>query len=210
MIGELRIVMEEKHDYEDVLAVFCSKMKTDEILYLLWGLKLVVRQGFYESEKQKVVDFCVSNELFCEWSDFKVIVEDSKEGFSNKGSRVPLDSKGDGMQFCYISKDERLVLFAKLFEKQGKRGRLGEILGYPFCCQAYFCVSFSEKSVNPVVEGLNGLMSLDFRDDDICLLSHFPCSNDCYDSTEIAKRRLRFLEKNYVKRAEEMKKILLV
>ncbi len=200
--------------YDELVSVFGSKMKADEILYLLYGEKLVVRQGFYESEKQKVQDYCDFNELFIAWSDFKVVNKDKDGFFSNKGERVPIESKDfdliKGMQFCYISKDERLSLFGQLFEKQGNHARLGELLGYPFCCQMFFCANFSKENFNPVVEDLKGLMSLDFRREDICLLSHFPCSNLCEESNLIVRRRFKFLEVKESKRAKEIQEFMQV
>jgi len=198
-------------NYNDLTTTFKSKLKADEILYLLYGLKTVVRQGFYNSEKDNIQKFCQKNDLFISWSDFKIIIQDKDFNFSNKGLKVPLNNQEQGMQFCYISKNERLALLAQLFEKQNKHARLGELLGYPICCIAYFQNSFNDQNTNPEITQIKtGILSLSQRNVDVCLLSHFPCSSDCFESKVIAKERLELLEQIAADREIEVKKILKI
>ncbi len=94
--------------------IFGSKLKTDEILYLLHGLKPAVRQMFFSNEIEKVQQFCVKNGIFCVQSNFKVLIADSNEAFSNKGLRAPINDSRDGAIVLYISKDERKAHLAAL------------------------------------------------------------------------------------------------
>ena len=50
--------------YDEVVKLFGSKCKTDEILLLIDGLKKLVRQGFYEHEFKDIISFCEENNIF--------------------------------------------------------------------------------------------------------------------------------------------------
>lgn len=169
--------------------IFGSKSKAQEIVLLLNDVKPVVRQGFYDNEIIGVEKFCKDNNLFHVTSKFKVLLVDNGD-YSNKGIRVKGDDKRAGMRFVYISKDEQQTWLAAYHELMRNDKELGLLLGYPVCCINYFRQSFNAENVNPMHAPTNPYTNLAKRENDLVLLSHFPCSNDCEMSVELAKKYL--------------------
>ena len=197
--------------YGALVSLFGSKLKADEVLYLLNGEKKVLRQLFSLSELSEIESFCQEHSLFLVRSCFKIVVADTNKAFSNKGFRVPVQDPRNGLFVVYVSSDERLANLAALAEQQGNDSLLGELLGYPACCVEYFCKNFSSKTSNPELRQSHGLKNADsflldisLRPEDIALLSHFPCSWGCVQSVEIAENRLLLLEKTHIPRAREL------
>jgi len=191
----------------NLINIFGTKTKALEIIYLLEGLKPVVRHGFYKDELQKVEEFCKENNLFIVKSPYKVIIVDVKEGnYSNKGIKVPIDDEREGMVFIYISKDEEKAMLANIHETENNYKELGILLGYPPCCIDFFIKHQPEQSkdkndyTDPVLENSEGYEfpfqnNIFLRDFDITLLNHFPCSLNCQNSLELAKSHLNILRK---------------
>ena len=199
--------------------LFGSQMKLVEMLCLLSDVKQVVRQAYYEEELAHIEEFCQNNKLFLVRSRFKVIPLDADKKFSNKGLRVSSDDDRKGHLFVYISKDELLANKDSLFELQQNHYLLGRVLGYPRCC----CEFFKEHEplrrekdndfILPVLEASQGekfsfVTNIFHRDQDICLLSHFPCSLSCEESIKIGKKHLEVLKKYDVGMAAEMVDVL--
>jgi hypothetical protein len=166
--------------------IFGSRTKALEILFLLRGLKPVVRQGFYPDELPPVEKFCKEEQLHLVTSKFKVLLV-GDDFYSNRGIRVDEQHK-DGMYMVYISKDEKAALMASYFELVNNHRDLGRLLGYPDCCISHFITQFSSDNPNPEVHSDNPFTNISLRRDDIVLISHFPCSADCAKSIEIGKR----------------------
>jgi hypothetical protein len=185
---------------EQLRDTFNSRTKALEVLYLLKDLKPVVRHGFYQHELDKVKKFCERNKLAMEISPYKVILE-GKQMFSNKGRIVDTTNK-QGMFLVYISKDQMKALWANLYETRQDHLNTGLALGYPQCCAGFFVEQFNDKNVNPVHKPTNPWTNLTKRDDDICLLSHFPCSSECEPSKVIAIQSLELIKKYDNKLAE--------
>ncbi len=123
----------------NLIQIFGTKTKALEILYLLEGLKPVVRQGFYETELAKIEEFCKENGLSLEKSPYKVVILDAADGqYSNKGIKVKTDDERQGMLFIYISKDQTKAELASKYESEGNDKELGLLLGYPLCCIDFF------------------------------------------------------------------------
>lgn len=181
---------------------FGSKTKAQEIIFLLHGLKEVVRQGYYEHELPQVEKFCRDNNLFLVKSRFKVLL--AEENYSNKGLRIPEDDKRDGMFFIYISKDEKKSLLAAYHELMQNDKDLGLILGYPECCVEFFCNNFNEKNTDLQLTPTNMWTNLTKREKDAVLISHFPCSSACQKSITMGMRNLELLAKIDEERAEEL------
>jgi hypothetical protein len=181
--------------------IFGSRMKALEILALLKDVKPVVRHGFYPHELSKVEQFCKKNQLFLEKSPYKVILHD-KDIFTNRG-KIVNSNHVQGMFFVYMSKVQQKALWTCLYETQQDHKQAGLFLGYPKCCVDYFLKMFAQSNVNPVHTPSNRWTNLTKREGDVCLLSHFPCSNDCDDSILMAQNFFRLLEKYDSKSAHE-------
>ena len=187
--------------------IFETKTKALEILYLLEGIKPVVRHGFYSNEILRIYRFCSENGLFLVKSPYKVVIIDAKEGsYSNKGIKVHPDDEREGMLFVYISKDERKAILANAHETEGNHRELGTLLGYPQCCIDFFTQHEPEERkanndyVKPILNNSEGFEfpfqnNIFIRDFDITLLNHFPCSLNCQNSLELAKKHLDVLRK---------------
>lgn len=174
-------------DIKQLSMVFGSYSKAQEILFLLHGAKDVVRQGFYEAELPAIEQFCQEYQLHLVKSKFKVLLAD-EENFSNKGIRIPEDDSRPGMFFMYFSSDEEKALLASYYELMGNDKNLGLILGYPACCVNFFLRHFNENKTNLELKPTNPWTNLSKRDQDIVLLSHFPCNSECKESIDLGKK----------------------
>ncbi|MBI2665156.1 DUF483 domain-containing protein [Candidatus Woesearchaeota archaeon] len=181
--------------------LFGSKIKAEEILYLLHDLKPVVRQGFYDHELPVVEKFCKKYGLVSLKSKFKVILAD-EGAYSNKGIRVKEDDSGQGMFFVYISKDEKKAYLAEYYELVQSDKELGLILGYPKCCVTYFLEHFNENNPNPVQVSKNIYTNISQREKDLVLISHCPCSPGCSESISLGEKNLALLRKIDQERAK--------
>ena len=191
----------------NLINIFGTKTKSLEMLYLLEGIKPVIRHGFYEHELPKIENFCSENNLFLVKSPYKVVIVDAADGnYSNKGIKVSLDDEKTGMIFVYISKDEKKAILANVHETEGNHKELGILLGYPPCCAEFFAKHEPEESkdkndyINPILENSEGFEfpfynNIFIRDFDITLLNHFPCSLLCEKSLELAKNHLNIIKK---------------
>lgn len=189
--------------------IFGSKTKAQEILFLICGVKEVVRQGFYQREFLVVEKFCQENNLYCIKSNFKVLFAD-EEKYSNKGFRIPETDSRAGMYFVYISKDEQKAWLAAYYELMNNDKELGLLLGYPSCCVDFFCRNFNEQKVNLQLRPKNIFTNLTKREQDLVLISHFPCSSDCQQSIELAKKYLQIIYSVDKSRARELTEKLTV
>jgi len=187
-------------EFLDICSVFGSRMKALEVLCVLNNRKAVVRQGFYPHELTAVEVFCKKNNLFIEKSRNKVALNDT-EHFTNRGRIV--SAQDQGLFFVYISKDELKSVQACLSETLGDHYATGLMLGYPECCVRFFCEQFKNGNLNPVHKPLNPWTNLIERNNDACLLSHFPCSNDCKESISIAQMNAETLRKADENAAQE-------
>ncbi len=203
-------------EYSKLVSIFGSKLKADEMLYLLSGMKPVVRQLFFPSEIFLVESFCLQNKLFFVRSRFKILLSKSEEKFSNRGELIPFNDPREGAFVLYISPVEQKVYLSALAEQQENDKLLGELLGYPKCCVDYFLANFNVNNTNPeLVDGLefknkdSWLLDISHRFEDIALLSHFPCSWNCLESIFISQKRLSLLKEKNLMRFEEIKQKLL-
>ncbi|MBI2151185.1 DUF483 domain-containing protein [Candidatus Woesearchaeota archaeon] len=189
----------------DLIKVFGSWSKAQEILFLLHGLKEVVRHGFYDFELKAVEEFCSANNIFLAKSPFKIILNENKEinqKFSNLGLKSPDLSDNKGMSMIYLSKDEKKAHLAVYYEQTNNQKELGLLLGYPSCCVDYFCQNFSASNNNPEIASDNIFTNLAHREEDCVLISHFPCKADCSESIKIGKDNLELLQKIESERAK--------
>lgn len=197
-------------DYSNLQEIFGSKLKADEFLYLVNGLKPVIRQLFFEDELERLEKFCLENNLFLVKSSFKVVFLDLGESFSNKGQRVPLEDFRKGAVVIYLSLDEKLANLAALYELQNDHLNLGNLLGYPKCCCEFFLKNFADETPNPEINEFeeklpdSWMLDISKRDQDLAIISHFPCSWICKKSNEIAKKRLNLLKRINSYRFEEL------
>ena len=179
---------------QDLQQIFGSRMKAQEIFFLVNDQKAVVRQGFYEPELQQVETFCQQNCIFFVRSPFKVLL--TGEGkFSDTSVRVTKTDPRTGMFFLYLSKKEQYAWRAAYAELRQDHRRLGKLLGYPDCCNTFFEQAFSEQQANLSFPATNPWTNTTKRAQDFCLLSHFPCSQECAASKIIAQQNLASLER---------------
>lgn len=190
----------------DLKKIFGSKTKAQEIFLLLKDVKPVVRQGFYDYELNKVEDFCKKNNFYLKKSNFKIKLDEIKNGFSNKGIR--LKKNENGMYYVYISKNELKTILAKEFEEKNDNLNLGLTLGYPRCCINFFIKSFKEYLTDLEIPSTNPYTNLSQRKNDCVILSHFPCSPECDVSIKLAKKYYNIIKEHDPKRAFEIKQIL--
>ena len=188
---------------KEVSKVFGSLTKAQEIILLLHDAKPVIRQGFYEHELEAIEEFCRRNRLFFSKSAFKVLLDD-KNIYSNKGIQIPEHDPRPGMFFVYISKEELKSWLANYFELMDNHQGLGTLLGYPDCCIDFFCRNFSPTKTDLQLPSTNPYTNLSKREDDLVLLSHFPCSSECNKSIVLAKNYLKILKTIDKQRAEEV------
>ncbi len=182
---------------------FGSKTKAQEIVLLLQNAKEVVRQGFYESELFKVEQFCQKNNLYLVKSTFKVLFAD-EEVYSNKGVRISEEDPRPGMYFVYISKDEQKAWLASYHELMQNHTNLGLVLGYPHCCIDFFCKNFTARNSNPEHKPINPHTNLSKREQDLVILSHFPCCSDCIKSIKLGEKYLQAIYVADKERAREL------
>lgn len=194
--------------------VFGSVSKALEMVYLFADLKPVVRQGFYENELARVRRFCESNNLHMTLSQYKIVLVDAKDGeYSNKGIKTKIQDERKGMFFAYISKSKEKAELANCYEAKNNHAQLGHLLGYPECCVEFFVKNEPERSkldndyILPCVINSKGNVfpfqnNILLRNQDITLLSHFPCSFECKASEELGKKYLNAIRKNKPEAAE--------
>lgn len=189
----------------ELVRIFGSSTKAQEITFLLKDVKEVVRQGFYDTELNKIKRFCADNDIHVVKSRFKILFADDEHGsYSNKGMRLPENDSRPGMHFIYFSKDEQKAWLAAYYELVGNESELGLLLGYPKCCVKYFLNNFSAKNPNPELVGNNPYTNISKRDKDLVLISHFPCNPECEESVQIARGNLMVLKQDWPDRAAEL------
>jgi hypothetical protein len=202
----------------ELINIFKTRIKSLEIMLLLKGIKPAVRQIFYPHEINEVKKFCRGNSLFIVESEFKVKLADASNEFSNKGIATKKEDSSC-VSFYYISHDELLAYKASLYEIKKDHKNLGKILGYPDCCIDFFIAHSKERErldndyEIPVLNNSKGnkfsfYNNIFQRKNDYSLLSHFPCSLSCKESSEIGKRHFETLYSSYPKISEEFKKNL--
>ena len=183
--------------YDQLKKIFGSNAKSIEILAVLNDKKPCARMGFYDEELAAIKEFCQTNGLFLEISDFKVAMEGDK--YSNKGKISDF-----GINFVYISKNALIAKNAKNHEKMQDHENLGLLLGYPSCCISFFIehqdrLKFLDNdyadtslrySVGNEFPYANNIL---LKENDICLLSHFPCSLNCEFSKNIGISNFKLL-----------------
>ncbi|HLD72675.1 MAG TPA: DUF483 domain-containing protein [Candidatus Nanoarchaeia archaeon] len=192
---------------QNLSLIFGSKTKAQEIVLLLKNVKEVVRQGFYDSELFQIEKFCQENNLYLVKSKFKVTLGDGGDEhsiYSNQGLRIPEQDSHPGMFFVYFSKDEEKAWLASYHELVHNQKDLGLLLGYPPCCVDFFCNNFSPKNSNLQLKPTNLFTNLTQREQDLVILSHFPCSSDCPESLIQGKKYLQAIKEMDKFRAEEL------
>ena len=134
-------------------------------------------------------------------ADFKVSKQ-GNETYSDKSIKVPLES--DGHFIFYISQSKEKAQKTKELEAQNKHKELGISLGYPECCSEFFQNNFTEQEPDLTLKTLNNSQGNKFpfytniaaRHLDISLLFHFPCSFNCEESVNLAKKHLEIIKKH--------------
>ena len=186
----------------------CKKLNlglrsTLELLYLTQGVKPLVRLKLKNKQLDYIKLFCKNRSLSYNMSDYKVIenVDNSKAGFSNQLTHIPLSSD-NGDFLIFISKDPAIknISFSNISDD-----KLGQLLGYPECCINFFNrnKSLARKYNMDYVPLIlkNEQMQAPYLINNIIryfgysLISHFPCTYHCENSIKIARKNLEILGK---------------
>ena len=139
--------------------------------------------------------------LYIAESDYKVIFKrDMGKGtWENKVLGIVGINSVVGDQYCYIAKSREIADEAKAAEFSKDSSKFGQLLGFPKCCQEFhrkYVVSANKKQGDFVLYTLmetkesypydfyNNYASRYFG---YSLLSHFPCSFNCKESSNLAK-----------------------
>jgi cyclic pyranopterin phosphate synthase len=163
------------------------------------GFKPLMRLFIYPNEYKKLEAFIKGQSLFIAHSDYKVPPE-----FWAAEEALPLDSK-EGMIYAYVSKSEELLEKAKVYEgydfNTHNHKKFGRLLGYPSCCIDFFLKNNKRphpEFVNRAIEKSN---KFSFYLNNLLwgtpyhIISHFPCSYDCKESIEYAKKAFKIIRK---------------
>jgi hypothetical protein len=191
--------------FRQVREVFKSNIKALEILCVLNGVKPAARIMVKEEEKERICSFFEANKLFYAAADFKISKQDREKGYSDKAVKVGIGERG--YYIFYVSKDKEMACKAKEAEGRGEHKELGKLLGYPECCCEFFERYFPEESKRDndftmtCLKNSNGFSfpfhtNIAARHFDLALIFHFPCSFNCKDSIELAKKHLFVLEED--------------
>jgi hypothetical protein len=176
-----------------------SRMKALEVLAVLEGAKKAARTLCNEEKTRETRSFLESLGLIVETSDFKLILEPSvSSSFTEKSQTAPLQDSRNGHVVLYVSLKNTDAEQSKHCEMTQNHTLLGELLGYPSCCCAFFEKHFSSSHTDLTIDTLEGSSGFEFpfllniaaRHVDASLLSHFPCSFSCERSLELAKKLL--------------------
>jgi MoaA/NifB/PqqE/SkfB family radical SAM enzyme len=128
------------------------------------------------------------------------------EGGKNKYncSDADLEFNKENNIYLYISKDANLIEKLKNSEIKGDPNETGRLLGYPKCCVKKHFIEINKGEIsdisiiNSLIKGNEERNHFLFYNN--CnasgktLISHFPCSYDCQESTQIAKENLKLIE----------------
>ncbi len=204
---------------QNLKTIFQSNIKASELLYLIEDIKPAARIIVEEDKKEPIINFLKNSNLNYTISDFKVIKQDTEKAYSDKGSKIPINSKEKGSLFIYISKNKEIAEKAKELEKNNKHKELGILLGYPECCSEFFEKHYEEESKRYNDYTLAALKNSEgpkfpfytniaARHFDLTLLNHFPCSFNCEASIELAKKHLEIIKKHNKQTAETIKDVL--
>jgi len=197
---------------DNLISLTGSRMRAFELLYVMDGAKHVIRQGYPKAALPQIQKFCDEQELMIEHSPHKMLVADT-DLFSNKGLKVPLSHSETGLHMVYISQTPDAARLANMYEIQGKHRELGILLGYPPCCVDFFAEhqeELSSKDYNFLGLVLYHSKEGDYsfhtnitqREQDLSLLSHFPCNLACKQSHLLAQNHLQVITKHDPKYAK--------
>lgn len=184
--------------------IFHSITKSLEILYVIEDAKPCARILAFEDEMGRIISVLDENNLNYSISDFKVLKQALQSDFySDKSIRVQKSDSRKGHFIIYVSKSRETTEKAKAAENENDHFSLGLILGYPQCCCDFFEKNFDGKNTDLTLRVLQNSTGMEFpfytniaaRHFDISLLSHFPHSFHCKQSTKIAQKNLKIIEK---------------
>jgi len=190
-------------------------IKVIEFLNLIHGNKPCLRTGVYDEEKKEYERICLELGLSFKYGQKKIVLCDEDKKFSHKGIMVDVDDTRRGMRFLYVGLDKGVLDFAIRSEESRDSYRLGLLLGYPKCCVKWFCereeeMKTGDNDYTDISNSGNGSWMLNIKrlKDDICLVSHFPCSMNCGESKEYAERSFSLLAEYDSGLAEKFKTVL--
>lgn len=190
---------------------------TKEIVLVHSRVKSSTRITFSESLLTTIQKFLGEYGLCMEESGYRIVAkrDRGKGGWKNKTLRVVSPESGEGDPIYYIAGSNEILNEIGSAEFSGNSSKFGQLLGYPKCCQDFFKKYFrlaNEKQCDFVLHTLSetkGDYPYDFHNNyasryfGYSLLSHFPCSFNCRESSDLAERYYNALKK-YSKKWADM------
>ena len=197
-------ILEQENVFDAVKQVCGTYIKAIEIFSLIYDLRMVTRQGYYQSQMPKVRDLCYKQNLYLLESEFGLLNKDSAI-FSDKGI-ITGKKNPNAMIFVYISKEEDIARKAYAYEQEQNFEELGKLLGYPDCCISFFKKNFegfyqdSRFFLKKSFANSKGMVfpfynNLFLRYNGYAIISHFPCRFNCNQSTQTGAKNIKILEK---------------
>jgi len=179
-----------------------------EIILVHGGVKPSTRITLSGSQLKSFQEFSREYGLYITESDHKVIAkgDTGKGGWKNKVLGIVDKNSKEGDPSYYIARSKEMVDEAKDAEFLDSN-KFGQSLGYPKCCQEFFKQYFilaNKKQCDFVLYTLSETKEdypYDFYNNyasryfGYSLLSHFPCSFNCKESSNLAKNYYEMLKK---------------
>ena len=162
-------------------------------------------------------DFSEKCELYASGSDYRIILkkDTGKGSFGNKAvGTARIDSK-EGYRYYYIARSKKIADEAKNAEFSRDSDKFGRSLGFPRCCGEFYRKYYElakQKQFDFTLYTLKETREdypYDFYNNNASryfgysLLSHFPCSFNCKESSSLAKSYYDVLKK-YSKKWADM------
>lgn len=191
---------------QNITEILCDILGMNEILQLLYvisgikpGARIIVAEKYYNI----IYSFLSALGMFVLRSDFYVINKVIRNaGYSYRKSPVPQGEKSK--IFIYLAFDKEYCAALKNYEAESNDYEFGKLLGYPTCCVKYFsrCIyskpgdyfmnSVTQHSTFLYYPFLNNTALWAFG---IGILDHFPCKQDCRQSSKLARRYTEMLKR---------------
>ncbi|MBN2013758.1 MAG: hypothetical protein JW778_01120 [Candidatus Altiarchaeota archaeon] len=201
--------MKDKKGFFDELKSLrlgCDAIK--DIVLVYDGVKPSTRLMLPQYSLKSLQEFLVRYGLCIIRSDYKVVTKKdrSKGGWGNKILRIVDANSDEGEPSYYIAKSDEIAKEAKTADFVDP-DEFGQTLGYPICCQEFFKKYFplaNEKQCDFVLYTLKETKE-DYPYDlynnnasryfGYSLLSHFPCSFNCKESSKLARSYYKVFER---------------
>jgi hypothetical protein len=184
------------HKNHDLLALFESRIKALEVLFVLEDIKPVCRIELGQQKITELKKFFEDTSLSHLESNVRYAINTD----TGDAQILPAHSTVPGTLFVYISKNKSLAQEARIAESRFDHQRFGTLLGYPQCCTQFFVDNLSAAEQlhydHTLLSAKNStkfyhLLNISLQYFDCRLIGHYPCSFNCKASNEQASKMLK-------------------